>query len=87
MLKFSFTARRGRIQTVLSNRILAAAKVLAPARFTASSGGEVETANTENFGALSATAANTVRAYSVFLAADDGLLWIADMTTAVVSRG
>ena len=66
-----------------SNRILTAGKSLAPARFTAASSGEVETANTENFGALSATAANTVRAYSVFLAADDGLLWIADMTTAV----
>ena len=66
------------------NRIVATAKVLAPARFTAASGGEVETANTENFGALSATQPNTVRAYSVFLAADDGLLWIADMTTAVV---
>ena len=66
-----------------ANRILAAGKALAAARFTAASGGEVETANAENFGALSASAANTVRAYSVFLAADDGLLWIADMTTAV----
>ena len=66
------------------NRILAAANVLAPARFTAASSGEVETANKENFGALSATQPNTVRAYSVFLASDDGLLWIADMTTAVV---
>ena len=66
-----------------SNRILAAGKSLAPTRFTAASSGEVETANTENFGALSASAANTVRAYSVFLASDDSLLWIADMTTAV----
>ena len=67
-----------------SNRILTAGKTLAPARFTAASGGEVETANAENFGALSASASNTVRAYSVFLASDDGLLWIADMTTDVV---
>ena len=66
------------------NRILTAAKALAPARFTASSSGEVETVSKENFGALSASQSNTVRAYSVFLASDDGLLWIADMTTAVV---
>ena len=67
-----------------SNRILTAGKTLAASRFTAASGGEVETGSTENFGALSASDPNTVRAYSVFLAADDGLLWIADMTTAVV---
>ena len=67
-----------------SNRILTAAKSLAANKFTAASGGEVETTDKENFGALSASQSNTVRAYSVFLAADDALLWIADMTTAVV---
>ena len=66
------------------NRILAAGKTLVANRFTAASGGEVETANKENFGVLSGADSNTVRAYSIFLSADDGLLWIADMTTAVV---
>ena len=67
-----------------SNRILSAGKTLAASRFTAASGGEVETAASENFGALSASDPNTVRAYSVFSAADNALLWIADMATAVV---
>ena len=67
-----------------SNRILSAGKTLAASRFTAAATGEVETANSENFGALSASDSNTVKAYSVFSSADDGLLWIADMSTAVV---
>ena len=66
-----------------NNRILAAGKSLTAARFGAASGGEVDTNNAENFGVLSTSQANTVRAYSVFLAADDGLLWIADMTADV----
>ena len=66
------------------NRILVAAKTLAASKFTAASGGEVETTDAENFGVLSASASNTVRAYSVFLASDDALLWIADMTAEVV---
>ena len=67
-----------------ANRILAAAKTLAASKFTAASGGDVETTDAENFGVLSNSQSNTVRAYSVFLAADDGLLWIADMTSDVV---
>ena len=67
-----------------SNRILSTAKTLAANRFTAASGGDVETANAENFGVLSGSNSNTVKAYSVFLASDDALLWIADMTSEVV---
>ena len=67
-----------------ANRILAAGKTLTAARFGAASAGEVDTGSAENFGVLSTSQSNTVRAYSVFLASDDGLLWIADMTTAVV---
>ena len=67
-----------------ANRILAAGKNLTAARFNAASAGEVDTANAENFGVLSTSQSNTVRAYSVFLASDDGFLWIADMVTAVV---
>ena len=66
-----------------SNRILAAGKNLTAARFGSASAGEVDTNNSEGFGVLSTTQANTVRAYSVFLASDDGLLWIADMTSDV----
>ena len=50
-----------------SNRILAAGKTLTAARFTAAAAGEVDTGNAENFGVLSTSASNTVRAYSVFL--------------------
>ena len=65
------------------NRILTAGKALAANKFTAAVSGEVETVSKGNFGALSASQSNSVKAYSVVLAADNGLLWIADMTTAV----
>ena len=66
-----------------SGTILTTRKTLAASRFGAASGGDVDTANAESFGVLSTSVARTVRAYSSWLASDDGFLWIADMTSAV----
>ena len=67
-----------------SGTILTTRKNLTAGRFGAASAGSVDTDNAEAFGVLSTSQSRTVRAYSGWLSSDDGFLWIADMTTAVV---
>ena len=67
-----------------ANLILTTWKTLTAGRFGAAVAGAADTDNAESFGVLSTTGSNTVRAYSVRLASDNGVLWTADMTSAVV---